>query len=469
MSEINRLEPRDRSRKAFELGVDGLNKLLGEIQGPYTLLISGHPGAGKTTLASMICYYNTLIGHNCLFVTVYEDKEKLFKNMEKFGIHMDQAERRGSLRFIRLPISLDIRGIIDTIGKNLGEGYDLVIVDSISALLEPLKDNAERRAYLLNYFYQIPLMNNGLLVLISELPYGAQIPEYLTTEFIADAVIVLKHRIEDGFLIRNLELRKTRGKPLYIVEVPFSISESRGVFVHAPTLLEELPHEKEELEFPCETLAHKIGHVYKDFFVNVFYPQESIYGDTVLLVLLGFLLRYNLKGLVISYISSPHTITESIVKILLDHGIDHKKAEKIIREHLIIKSLNPYAQSISELSLRELDLINKIKPDIVVFHGSHVIKTDSYRKYYIALYNQLLYMKHLGIGVLRILNCTNVHRCRDEASLSDLTFKIKRVMKGNKYDFLIVSYRRFKEPVVMTREDIQLCIGDIVDYIKKTI
>lgn len=465
MTESNEIERGNQIRRVFELGVDGLNKLIGELQGPYTLLISGHPGAGKTTLASMICYYNTLIGHKCLFITVYEDKEKLFKTMEKFGIYMDQAEKRGHLRFLRLPISLDVRGVIDIIGKNIIEGYDLVVVDSISALLEPLKDNAERRALLLNYFYQIPLTNNGLLVLVSELPYGAQIPEYLTTEFIADAVIVLKHRVEDGFLARNMEIRKTRGKPLYIVEVPFSISENRGVFVHAPTFLEELPHEKGELEFPCKTLSEKIGHVHRDFFVNVFYPGDSIYGDEAMLILLGILVKHNLKGLVISYVSSPYAVKENLIKRLIENNVDYEKAERIVNKHIIIKSLNPYAQSINELSLRELDLIHRIKPDVVVFHGTHVIKTESYRNFFVALYNQVLYLKHLGIGVLRISNCVNVHRCKDEASISDLTFRVRRILKEKVYNDIIMSYRRFKEPVLITKDDIQACIKDIVDYV----
>lgn len=50
--------------RGFTMGVDELNALIGEIVPPYTILIEGHPGAGKTTLGSSICYHNALRGKN---------------------------------------------------------------------------------------------------------------------------------------------------------------------------------------------------------------------------------------------------------------------------------------------------------------------------------------------------------------------------------------------------------------------
>jgi len=51
------------------LGDEGLDKVLGVVVPPYLLLIAGHPGAGKTSLTSTICYKATVAGRKCLYVT----------------------------------------------------------------------------------------------------------------------------------------------------------------------------------------------------------------------------------------------------------------------------------------------------------------------------------------------------------------------------------------------------------------
>jgi len=61
----------------FIYGVEGLDKLLSGTLRPSTLtVISGHPGSGKTTLTSTICYANALKGRKCLYISFQEDRRR---------------------------------------------------------------------------------------------------------------------------------------------------------------------------------------------------------------------------------------------------------------------------------------------------------------------------------------------------------------------------------------------------------
>jgi circadian clock protein KaiC len=455
--------------KIFTTGIEEFDTLMGELISPYTILIAGHPGSGKTTLAASICYFNAVKGNKCLYVTVYEEKEKFYKFMEKLGLRFKDVEEKGLFKFIRFPLTLDVDKALEVISKVVSEeGFNIVVVDSATALVDVLKLDIEKRALLLNYFYQLPTIANGLLILIAELPYSRQTLDLASAEFITDAVIILKNVIEDGFAVRLMEIRKVRGKPIHLAEVPFTMIENKGIKIYIPPILEELPKQKEEIYFPCRCLNEKIGHIHKDFVVNTFFPPDTIYGREVFLFLLSMAVAYKFKILVISYVTSPVTLREMLRLTLRDYGIEEKLIEKILDNYVVFKGINPYAQSLTELSSKELELIEQYNPDIVVFHGVHVIKYD-YIKYFRELYNQILYLKYRGIGIVRIGNCVNEERCADEASISDLTFKTERIVKEGGYDIIIKVFRRFRYPQIISSYEMRSCIEEIINNIKTTL
>jgi len=78
----------------YTTGSPELDDLIGPILPNSMLLIVGRLGSGKTTLASQICYANTRLGKKCLYVTFYEDKGKLYKNMSKIGVDFQSAEEK---------------------------------------------------------------------------------------------------------------------------------------------------------------------------------------------------------------------------------------------------------------------------------------------------------------------------------------------------------------------------------------
>ncbi|MEM4870030.1 MAG: ATPase domain-containing protein [Desulfurococcaceae archaeon] len=456
----------------YRTGVSGLDEIVGEISPPYTILISGNPGTGKTTLASTICYTNAIQGKKCLYLTFYEDKEKLFRFMRKLGINLEEAEAKGLLKYLRLPVSLDVEGLVNTIGKLIvEEGFRVLVVDSITVILEAVKEDPGKRGWILNYFYQLPNLMNGLVVLVAELPLQKPMVEHGFLEFTVDAALVLKNKVENGYLSRVLEIRKVRGKALHIAEVPFIISDGKGIKVYVPITPEKIPeHYAEEMVFTCNLLNEKIGHIHRDFLVNIFHPPTAIHGRDTLLVVLALAVKYNLRVLVISYVVAPIQLIDSLARRLEDlGGIPRDVALKTINKYFTIVGINPFAYNVVELAMEELELIDKYKPDLVVFHGVHV-SSSRYDplKYVKELYNQVLYLKSRGILVVRIGSCVDEAYCRSQMSIGDLNLYVMQVTSNGRPELMVYSYRRFKEPRVFTYEElVSSCLKECVEFIKQ--
>uniref|UniRef100_A0A7C2Z8J6 KaiC-like domain-containing protein n=1 Tax=Ignisphaera aggregans TaxID=334771 RepID=A0A7C2Z8J6_9CREN len=142
--------------------------------------------------------------------------------------------------YLRIPVSRDVESIVEMINNVLTSWKPMVIVvDSINVLMENVED-PNKRAWLQNYFYSLSEIINGVAVLIAEIPLGGAVIGLGSIEFVADAVIILKHRIEGGLLARTMEIRKMRGAPITISEFPFTITAKKGIEVFIPPILAEI-------------------------------------------------------------------------------------------------------------------------------------------------------------------------------------------------------------------------------------
>ncbi|MEM1844702.1 MAG: ATPase domain-containing protein, partial [Ignisphaera sp.] len=177
----------------YVFGVNELDELLGSSLSPRSMVvIAGHPGSGKTTLASTICYSNALRGHKCLYISLQEDREKLFNNMKKLGIYLEEQEKQNMLLFLRIPIARDVDEVVKTISEVV-DSYSprVIVVDSINALLTYASD-PDKRAWLQNYFYQLMLVVNGITIIVVEMPIDIERIDIGSIEFVADVVLILK-------------------------------------------------------------------------------------------------------------------------------------------------------------------------------------------------------------------------------------------------------------------------------------
>lgn len=453
----------------LELSISGLDKILGSfICLPYIMVVAGHPGAGKTTMASTICYSNAIKGHKCLYISLQEDKEKLYRYMSKLGLDLKRAESAGFLRFVKIPMTLDVEGVAETISKFVSEDYDVVVLDSVNALLDTLEKSSEKRSWLQNFFYTISRVINGLLILIAEMPYGSETLELGSIEFVSDAVLILKHKKEEGFLVRTLEIRKVRGAPTLLAEVPFSISEGRGIIVHAPVILDEVTERGEEIELPCNLLRRTLSHIHRGMVINITYPPDSDYVDLVL-VLLSIALREGMKLLFLSYKYPPTSMREAVLKHIVKMGLSEDLSKRIVEGSVVFKSINPFSYSVSQLVLRELSLIEELDPDIIVFHGVEIPRhTTSISDHIRELYNQMNYLRKLGKIVVRIGAYTDDLSYKLESRIADVIMRFEYEGSEGDVNYKAYLWRRFRKPYIATYRELQECVEEAVDLIKKS-
>ncbi|MET1160753.1 MAG: ATPase domain-containing protein [Thermoprotei archaeon] len=455
----------------FVFGIEELEQTFrGILEPPSTIVVAGHPGAGKTTLAITICYSNAKRGYPCLYVTFQEEKAKLYRNMKNLGIDLEDVEKKGAFKFVKLPITQSVESVSEFIIKLIEEYKPrIVVIDSINSMLESLKTKVEIRGWLQNFYYAIANAVNGLIILIVELPFGEERIELGAIEFIADAILVLKHRIENRLIARTLEIRKVRGSPLNIAEIPFSITSGKGIEVYMPKIIEELPREGKELVMPCAALQKALDHIHLGMHIYVTYPPDSRI-PTHAILLAGILLTNKLKTLVISYTYPPDTI-RSILKIqLMKIGINPNIVDEVLDKYIIFRGFNPFSMSLDTLAMREISLIEEHRDvQAITFHGVELPALIlPPNRYLSALYNQLLYFKAEQKLVIRTGAYINSELHAINSALSDAVLRVEVDIRneGEVYERIHI-WRRNRNPYILTNEEIKTCMDEIKERIKK--
>ncbi|MEM4488353.1 MAG: ATPase domain-containing protein [Desulfurococcaceae archaeon] len=429
-------------------GLRELDLLMGELRPKSMLLIVGHPGSGKTTLASKICYSNALRGHKCLFITFYEDKEKLYRNMGKLGINLQEAESKQLLTYVKLPVASpeEIMNIISTlVVKDL---HKVVVIDSINTALELLPQKQVQKAVLLNYFYQLINVIGGLLILVAEIPLGSEELDLGSVEFIADCILYLKHRVARGLLSRVLEVRKLRGSPISVVELPFDILEKEGVKVFLPPRpLRAISIEENPLNSTLTLTGEMVGSIRRGDVIYIEYP--AAYRSPIIIIpMIDVLVTNKLKGLFISYKYSVDEVYDAITSGLLIHtGLSRETIGKILGEHMLAESINPGSSALPHLHAKAVDVIERFKPDVIFFHGVELFSALAEpREYWTALINELLWLKNNGKLVVRLGSRVHPYWSGINSSISDLVIRLYYRRKHGSLAPIIACWRRGHEP-----------------------
>lgn len=236
--------------------ISGFDKL---IEGGFVendlIIVSGGPGAGKTTFGIQYLYGGaTLLDEAGVLVALDESPARIIRNMWRFGWDLERLGMEGKIQIVYvdpLSISMDdeagggktvvrdsslylhveqcsIGGLLDVVQGCVEEiGARRVFVDSITALRFSL-DRLKMRRLLLDVVRRFEAMPCTTL-LSSELPFSGE--EYGVEEYIAEGVIRL-HMFRVGTAkMRAVEVLKMRGVHHDESLHPYSIQED-GIVVH---------------------------------------------------------------------------------------------------------------------------------------------------------------------------------------------------------------------------------------------
>jgi len=431
-----------------------------------SLLVEGYPGAGKTTLAASICYSYAAKDERCLYTTFHEDKEKVFGILSELGIDLASAEKKGTLKYVRLPVTSEVEGFIDELNRHIAEFRPrVVVVDSVNPLLMAAETSVARRAYLQNFFASLPEALNGLLVLVYELPPTGKGIGLEDVEFVVDTIITLKYRVSRGLIERFAEIKKSRGSPLRIAEIPFTISEGKGIRFLAPVILEEVtPTRLEELKLP-PPLADAIPKMFKGEVVLMVYPPDARPAELAVMTL-AIAAANRARTLAVSYRYSPEDIRRIVIDTAVNAGVEKSRAEKLIDRYMVFRSMNPTSLSIPEVTAWEYSLVDELKPDIAVFHGVDIfwfLARDKVGEYYTYLYNQLQHFRSAGVTTFRWMAYVSEEFFNLNASLSDVVLRFFFTAPGR---LSLYVWRWGGRPRVVEAEECEKCWRALGEFLK---
>lgn len=376
----------------YVFGEDTIDTILPDGVDPGSLLlVLGHPGAGKTTFAIKMLYENAMrFNAKALYIGFAETKEKFYSYMKRFNIDLELAENKGLFTFIQMP-TMSGKELLEAVTsilseKIFGEGYSIVVVDSITPILNVLTTD-EARAYLHTALYNLVSTTRVLLILIADLPFATETVDLKGLEFIADAVFVFKTRIEKGLIHRFTEIRKFRGRPIPMAELPFAIEEGRGVKVLTSPSVLQTPYIATMMSYKDECSNIVWGSLYTGTYVGVISECRVIplsIWTLVIRLVYGFGLTYG----IISFKEPPDVMRNILSDIAKSMNYP---SHYILQKIVFIENINPAAYSTQQI---DAILRNYIEQNVNIIV---LVNTES------------LYLYHDPLLVDRILNILSLY------------------------------------------------------------
>lgn len=231
-------------------GIQGLDELMnGGIPDGRVVLLVGGPGTGKTIFAAQFLFKG-IKDHkeNGVFVSLDENKNHFYSEMERFGWNFADAEKNRKFAFVdatratrtsMLKESIykeetqSLRGKALPIEKLVSElqsriasiDAKRVVVDTLAALFYRFPDPVERRTAVVDLIESLSSLNRTT-VITTELEYLGLERNALVEEYLVHGVIMMQTLFSGGTTTRALAIEKMRGTKVNPNLVPYTIDRS---------------------------------------------------------------------------------------------------------------------------------------------------------------------------------------------------------------------------------------------------
>lgn len=201
----------DAPTERIATGIDRLDAML-DGKGLYrgsTILVSGTPGSGKSSLIAHVINAACERGERCLFFPFEESQVQIVRNMQSIGIDFSRWVSRGLLRFH--PARPHLYGLETHLAimhqEIVAFAPRIVAIDPVTNLLE-IGNQSETKAMLTRLIDFIKTQNiTGLLTSLTPDSNEAELTQ-----------VGISSLMDTWLLLRNLEINGERNRGLYILK-----------------------------------------------------------------------------------------------------------------------------------------------------------------------------------------------------------------------------------------------------------
>jgi circadian clock protein KaiC len=196
------------SSERVSTGVERLDEMVGGgfFRGS-TVLVSGSPGAGKTTLGAAFAVATCLRGERCVYFTMEESPQQLIRNMGSVAMDLGSLVRDGTLTIVpRRTKQSGLEEHLVAIHKEvLAAQPTTVILDPLSAFAGQPFEIAGMLSRIIDFLRLL-----GVTVLLTSLVHEQDFGP-IGISSLADSWIALTNRERDGERNRGITVVKSRG------------------------------------------------------------------------------------------------------------------------------------------------------------------------------------------------------------------------------------------------------------------
>ncbi|MBN2518320.1 MAG: AAA family ATPase [Candidatus Altiarchaeota archaeon] len=191
--------------KRFKTGIPGLDDLIeGGFPEGSSILISGTPGTGKTTLGIQFIYNGAKeYNDNGLIITVEENKDQIIRNMGRYGFDLEKMVDADKITIVEEPVLFERIVTHETIEEIIKKkNIKRVVFDSLTLFKHVYPDEEKRRREILRFIETFRNMKCTCLFTMERPSSG--LDHYFPEEFFMDGLIIM------GQLIMSKKTKTTR-------------------------------------------------------------------------------------------------------------------------------------------------------------------------------------------------------------------------------------------------------------------
>ncbi len=439
-------------------GIEGIDRLLGGgFPKGSIVLLAGTPGAGKTTFAAKFVYEGIKkYKEPAVYLSFLEPKYDFYRFMGSLGMDFEELEKIGMFKYIEGLQTQTSEGIEEALKEFLESIIAMdarrAVIDSVTAITQIAGLRGARE--LLRNAIVAGLKPMGVTaILIAELPIGSPVVGFGVEEFVVDGVIILRSMIENGVLIRKMEIRKMRGSEIPRAEVYFDIVPGEGIKAYIPERLREaLPPSTEVLyDVPIKELTYLLGQKLSKGSQIAIVAKEACVGLVVALtILLPIVSRYGGKLLVRSF-SKPPKLIEHII-----HDISKALSIDLSRVKVVLDVIEASSRPLYVLSTRSRESDLEVKPDFIIIDSLNQMPALYGWRDFLALHiDNVLMRRRLGITTFYIYQEREGRPLSIPMDMYDIIIYAKPLIERNCY--LI---RSFMSKANIDLKPIEVCYSE---------